>query len=325
MSRSSFTRYGLDTAPYSEDIEEMFRQRLEGTAMADDVIALSRRRVNDEFLARPLDENEKNAVNNGETLHGAREAVVFREQLASVAIRDQLEPLVSLQQIADENEFSWTFSQTPYHSACGEWAGRPRLFWVRRTIANRLASLSTELIGADFGVHFEDAFRPTGVQEGLFTRRYEMAKHEHPDWSHEELLIEAQSKTAFTPRFAAHKAGAAVDVRLRDLRDGTLLDIGHEYPEGGEVVRLDTPYVTQQQWHNRMLLHGVALRADLAMYPFEDWHLCAGDATAHTVDGITDIPAPYGPIKSFHEATGEITQTYNDDELDNTFSVSPGS
>jgi len=174
---------------------------------------------------------------------------------------------------------------------------------------------------AGYSLHMQDGFRPLGVQEGLFKRRYQMAKDSYPDWTEEDLLLEAKSKTAFTPRFASHKGGAAVDLMLKDLSTNALLDIGHEYPEGGAIVALESPFVTQNQWTARQLLRLLARDAGFVMYPFEDWHICKSDTTAAAVEQEGERIAAYGPVKRFDNRTGEIIEAYDARELDETFSV----
>ena len=268
------------------------------------------------FLERPLSSAEKQRI-QPETLATAINAEVFQQQVSKIAIQENFEALVNLRSLP-EQQLAWSFSDTPYHQACGDWAGKERLFYVRAALAEALVRLETMAESIGYALHFEDAFRPTGVQEGLFQRRIEMAKAQSPDLSDDDILLEAKSKTAFTPRIAAHKAGAAVDVRRRDIASNTLVDIGHEYPEGGELVRLDTPYVTREQWKNRKILAFLAQKANLAMYPYEDWHLCIGDATAAVVRG--EQSARYGPIRSF-DTDGSITKIYHNDELDQPFNT----
>lgn len=323
LSRSSrIDHYGLPSVAFDDSLYEEQRLRLSTSTFLDAYESVTTGSPRDQFLARNITDEEKRTVNQFETMLGAQDAEVFREKLCDVQVQENGEGLVDLKQLNADLGLEWTFSDIPYHPACGEWAGKSRLMWVRRGLGSRLVALTSDLLSANYSLQFEDAFRPTGVQEGLFRRRYEMARSSQPSWSHDECILEAQSKTAFTPRFAAHKAGAAADVRVRDLLTGELVDIGHDYPEGGEVVRLESPFVTQRQWQNRKLLEAVALRAGLAVYPYEDWHLCIGDVTAAVVLGGDTQVASYGPVKEFDRASGAVLAGYALDELDQVFDVS---
>ena len=46
------------------------------------------------------------------------------------------------------------------------------------------------------------------------------------------------SETASTPRLASHKAGAAADILLRDIKTGLMLDFDHQYSDGEVFVSL---------------------------------------------------------------------------------------
>jgi D-alanyl-D-alanine dipeptidase len=272
------------------------------------------------FLKEPLSQAALAQINEHESVRAALLAEQFQEKVAQVIIVESKEGLVDLRSIATQQHLHWEFTDEPYHPACGEWAGRERLFLVRKTMGNRLVEMSQKLEKLGLSLYFQDGFRPMGVQEGLFRRRIDMARTSHPSWNDEDILLEARSKTAYTPRFAAHKAGAAVDVQLKNRQSGTFHDIGHHYPDGGEIVRLDTEFVTQPQWENRKILQHIALSAKLLMYPFEDWHLCLDDATAAVVTGKErPYVAHYGPVKSYDTKTGEITDEYSPEELDTVF------
>jgi D-alanyl-D-alanine dipeptidase len=323
IDTSSFERHNLISTDFSADQfyadmgSRLVKAGLHEVANQIFKIGLCRA-----FLRESLSRDQTSLINSIESLTVANEAALFQERVQQVEILESGEPMVDLKKIAKESDLPWTFTTTPYHSACGEWAGKERLFWTREKVTTSLIAIGSNLQSADFGLHFEDGFRPLGVQEGLFKRRYQMTKEANPDWGHDEIILETRSKTAYTPRFASHKAAAAVDVRVRDLRSSELIDIGHEYPDGGAIVALESPFVTQKQWENRMLLASLVLQNDMTMYPFEDWHVCAGDTTAAASESSNELPvAIYGPIKQFDASNGEIIEVYSHKELDEVFEV----
>ena len=317
-----YTKYGLDSVVFdSLQFEDEWGERLRQAGysnMSADIIAEAHNR---EYLSSQMTDDTVAAVNEGETLVSAKNAEEFQHKVSTVRIRESFERLVDLRTCREADEGTWTFTKGKYHEACGEWAGRDKLFLVRESVSSRLSQLALSLSHIDTKINFEDGFRPLGVQEGLFIRRIAMAKASHPEWTDEELLLEARSKTAYTPRFAAHKAGAAVDVRLYSASSGDFYDIGHDYPDGGEIVRLNTEFVTQHQWQNRKILEHMARASGLFMYPYEDWHLCYGDATAAVVGSpcADDYTAKYGPVKLYDSKRGKIQATYDQDELDEVF------
>ena len=274
------------------------------------------------FLAVPPTPEQVVAINSLETPNVARYSVGVQVELAKVPIEESGERMVHLPTAFSEADVPATFSTVPFHVACGEWAGKQREFWTRKGFANRLVIMGKLLGAAGAQLHFEDAFRPVGVQEGLFQRRVEWTRRDHSDWDEEQIITEAQSKTAVKPKLASHKGGAAVDARIRDNQSGELLDFGHNYPDGGALVFPRTPFVTANQWRNRQLFQVAAGLSDLTLYVGEDWHVSYGDNLASLDENGKVRPyyvAQYGPIKEFDRTTGAITTTYTDVEADLVF------
>lgn len=271
------------------------------------------------FLTGPLTENQKKHIDQVLGPQAAQEGVALQEELGVVLVKETGERMVSIPETFSQNATPLSFSQTPFNAACGEWAGKPRVYWVREAVAQRLllAGQSFQQIG--LRMHLEDAFRPLGVQEGLFLRRIKLILQEHPDWINDwdRVWMEARSKTAIAPWMAGHKSGAAVDITLETLR-GEPLPLGNGYPEGGPRVALHFPYITQDEWTTRMLFAHTMELSGLRIYPYENWHASFGDLSAGIIFGSKIGVTPhyvtqYGPIKGFDSTTGEI-ETYDESE-----------
>ena len=310
--------YGINYRSTDPKLLSNFIQLVEGLGSTED-LTISTPGM---FLAEPLSAQSKILINDHETDHVAKISVGMQQRLLNVPIQDNAQRMIYLPDYLGNRVVDASFSETLFHEACGDWAGKERQFWAREGFAAKLALLGTTLSQIGLTLHFEDGFRPVGVQEGLFRRRIEWTKRDYPDWSEERIIIEASSKTATCPRLASHKGGAAVDLRLK--RGLGLLDIGHDYPDGGALVFLDSPFVTQEQWQNRRLLRIASAIAGISMYPGEDWHLSFGDNLSSIDENF--IPkqgfiASYGPIKSFDLDTGEISEFYSVEELDKTFEL----
>jgi D-alanyl-D-alanine dipeptidase len=274
------------------------------------------------FLAAPLTAEQTIAINNGETADVAKYAISVQAELAKVPIVESGEGMIHLPNLFAAAGVPAEFSDKPFDPACGDWAGQPRQFWAREGFAKRLLIMGKLLDSAGVELQFEDGFRPVGVQEGLFKRRVAWTKRDHPDWTEEQVITEAQSKTAVKPKLASHKGGAAADAMLVDQQTGKVLDFGHEYPAGGALVFPRTPFVTAEQWRNRQLLQVTAGLAGLTLYVGEDWHVSYGDNLASLDEHGNVTPgyaAKYGPIKDFDRTTGEITEIYNAEEADKVF------
>ncbi|MFZ6035430.1 MAG: M15 family metallopeptidase [Patescibacteria group bacterium] len=268
----------------------------------------------DGFLKEPLSVEQKNGVNGELGPIYARESVDFQAKLMDVPIAESREKMVSLKDRLARADVIVSYSDKPFHPASENgWAGKPREFWVREGVAGRLELAARALNEIGLMLHFEDAFRPVGVQEGLLKRRIaEFVLKEHPDWDpdrdFDKIMTEAQSKTAIMPRIAGHKGGAAVDVTLKQI-DGSPLPLGNEYPQGDALVNMDCPYVTSAEWQTRQLFKTVMEMVGMTVYPGEDWHASLGDNLAGAnPDGSAknNYVAKYGPIKEFDRETGDV-------------------
>lgn len=264
------------------------------------------------FLRAPLTADQDSRLTQALQEEYASAALKLQDNLTSVTIAELGEPMVDLQALLTAHHIPALYSTRPFHAACGEWGGKPRIFWVRATVAEKVMRAAEALATQGIQMQFEDCFRPLGVQEGLFKRRVQLTVQEHPEWidQWDKVWQEARSKTAVSPWMAGHKSGAAVDITLYTL-DGQPLPTGNAYPEGGPKVALLYPYVTQAQWSTRQLFCVTMEMAGLRTYPYENWHASWGDLSAAIVQGSAtaaqeNYTTQYGPIKGFDLTNGEI-------------------
>lgn len=276
------------------------------------------------FLLKPLTTEQKKSIDQILGPIYAEIGVNLQDQLTSIPIKENMEPMQNIPDYFNSLNIPISLSKLPFNPACGKWANKPRIFWARKGIVQRLANAGKAMEKVGLMLHLEDGFRPVGVQEGLFFRRIKLILEEHPDWINnwEKVWIEARSKTAVCPSMAGHKAGTAVDITLQTL-DGEKLQLGNSYPEGGPRVSLHFPYLTQQEWTTRMLFAYTMELSGLRIYPYENWHASHGDLSAAFTFGekvaITKkYTTKYGPIKDFDPKTGEVVP-YHPDEYTKPF------
>ena len=258
-------------------------------------------------------ENEVEQVNPNLSEKYAQESLDLLDSLRDIRYKEGSEKMVDLGLLLDSAGAQYVFSRKPFHSSCGEYGNKDRVFWVRETVAKLFTNYSLALNTIGIKAKVEDAFRPIGVQEGLLKRRLKMVLEEKPGLQNEteRLLKEVRSMTAVYPALAGHKSGAAIDMTLYNL-DNSPLDLGNYYPEGGAKVALKYPYVTEGIWYTRQLFLHSATMAGFSVYPYEDWHINYGDLSSaiqykdgqFIKDGSVEIK--YGPIKSFDSNTGEV-------------------
>lgn len=328
--------YGLDFVEPDQGFVEDFKQRIEDyvliaraygvddSAAQDVMSSIVNELENRKFLKEALTSDQMNHINTAETAKLADKIVDIQKRIETVEVNECGENLTSLTEVFLKNNVTASFSELPFHEACGSWAGKNRVFWVRKEFAERLVFLGRIAEEIGFYVHFEDAFRPKEVQEGLFRRRWAWTRRDYPSWNDKQVLAETMSKTACKPQLASHMGGAAVDLRLRRLEDSSFLDIGHAYPNGGAIVQFDSPFVTQLQWRNRVALKILAAFSGLTLYPGEDWHLSYGDNLASLDNDYvpaSDYIANYGPLKSVNLKNGEIQEAYSKSEMSEIFDI----
>lgn len=273
------------------------------------------------FVKSPINEVQRKTIDEVVGPIYAKESVKLQNIVKTVPIVESMEKFVSIRDKFSRAGLRTSFSDLPFNAACGEWSGKPRVFWARESLVTRLVEVGDVLSNIGISFHFEDSFRPIGVQEGLFRRRVDWIIRDHPTWDKTQVLEEAMSKSAVTPRLASHKSGAAVDVTLRLLATGEPMDLGNKYPEGGALVALDCPFVTKNQWVTRQIFKNTFCMAGFAFYPGEDWHISLNDNLAGIKNNrlISSYSASYGPVKDFDYNTGKIISIYEQKELDIPF------
>lgn len=244
----------------------------------------------------------------------AKRGVELQDLMMHIPMQESSERMLSIQKLANDAGLPVSLSERPFHNACGDWAGKPRVFWVREDVGTRFIKFLKLAQSIGLRVEVEDAFRPQGVQEGLFLRRIQMILEQNPDWINDwsKVWAEARSKTAVYSVLAGHKSGAAIDVTLY-RENGESLNMGNKYPQGGPKVVMDFPLLTQEEWESRQIFKVLAEAAGFVGYPFEDWHFSFGDIAAGVryseKSGMSIVEsnvAKYGPIKNFDMDTGDI-------------------
>lgn len=313
------TQLNLHFVPVDQEKLLLFREQMNIVSSVLGKETPSVRLPKKGFLAQPLSIEQRKNIDQMLGPLYAKEGVALQDKLVGIPVKESMESMVYIPRLFAENNITISTSDTLFNPACGEWANKPRVYWTRATVAHRLLLAGQSLKEIGLMLHLEDAFRPIGVQEGLFMRRIKLILKEHPDWENDwdRVWIEARSKTAVSPWMAGHKSGAAVDITLQAL-NGEPLPLGNNYPDGGPRVALFFPYLTQEEWTTRMIFAHTMELSGLRIYPYENWHASFGDLSAGITFGedigvTPNYETQYGPIKGFDPLTGEI-QPYDPSE-----------
>lgn len=182
-----YDSYGLSSTKFNLTLFELeWGKKLKNSQFGSIAASIAEEGAARRFLAHELSSGELAKINTKETMRSARNAECFRQKVASVQINECYELLVDLRKSPEATAGIWTFTDQGYHEACGEWAGKRKLFLVRKSVAEKLTELARNLLAFNIKLYFQDGFRPTGVQEGLFLRRMDMARRSHPEWADQD-------------------------------------------------------------------------------------------------------------------------------------------
>jgi len=248
----------------------------------------------------------------------AKKYTAVLQEIAGIRIDECYEKMVPLLGELDEWGVSYTYSTVPFHEACGEWAGKQRIMYVRKQVASSAAAIFKALNMIGFKPHIEDCWRPPEVQKGLLVRRIVDIARENADYDWKTVYLHAASLTAPASGFAGHQAGSAIDWQIRrNTPREEFLDAGNKYAEGGAPSCLDFPYLTCSQFRTRMIFLMSAYWGAFKVLNTENWHMSAGDRGMVGGKVVSDT-VHYGPISEFDRVTGAVQPMAND-EADSYF------
>lgn len=166
--------------------------------------------------------------------------------------------------------------------------------WCRRLVAQKLHNINAALAPHGCELYVWDGYRPVQCQLGLWDHFSAIVRRQLPDGPAAEIrsrvLTYISDPTSFDKddptTWPVHSCGGAVDLTLRCLKTGRLLDMGARFDELGEVSRIDyyeskVSDLPDNQVAairaNRRLLYWAMSEAGFVNYPPEFWHYDWGD------------------------------------------------
>jgi D-alanyl-D-alanine dipeptidase len=160
--------------------------------------------------------------------------------------------------------------------------GRPRLFYVRRTVASML-NRAQKLLPKNHALLIWSTYRTPEYQRHVYNEVYESFKKDHPEWP--ENILRRQTNRFVHPPDAktppGHCTGGAVDLTIVGP-DGKELDMtspyGREREEMRHVAATYDPKLSETARKNRRLLIDVMTKAGFTNYAGEWWHWSYGDS-----------------------------------------------
>lgn len=237
----------------------------------------------------------------------------FDQELVKIPTQNSKEKLVSIRDIVKSRDLKVSFNDSNYPDYCGEYANKPREFYFREKLTEPFIKFCELISKLDLSVFIIDTYRPKVVQESLYLNTFKRIKNSYPNLKLEELIIETNSKTAFSPWSAGHMTGAAIDLCI--MKNGEFINMGNDFRTTGASCNMNYPFLTIEHLKSRSIFNYISIASGFSIYPAEDWHISLGDITANF--NSKDI-ANYGPIKEFDIKSGNIVP-YNSTEYYQNF------
>lgn len=183
--------------------------------------------------------------------------------------------------------------------------------WRIRTEIRQRIEAASAMLPDDLAFMIYEAYRSRQQQQCLWDPVYEKLQCDNPEWSAEEVYVEASRRIAPPDGFGSgHQAGAAVDITLATL-DRRPLDMGTRINDFISGLTETASPVADHSRENRNILVSTLARVGLANYPEEWWHFSYGDRLWAEVTGRTQAlfaPIDYdlaGKVISVSEKNGE--------------------
>jgi D-alanyl-D-alanine dipeptidase len=194
--------------------------------------------------------------------------------------------------IAGENYYARTDRRNrPYDE---EVPGAVPELWVRQSLAAMLATVNDRLAAFGAELYLWDAYRPVACQQALWDFFWSRFRARTPDASEAALADRVRHYVSDPRRFdpnnvrtwPAHATGGAVDLTLRDLKTGALLDMGTHFDDMSTLSHSDHFERLLQagridpddpRLRNRRLLHWAMREQGFTNYSYEFWHFDYGN------------------------------------------------
>lgn len=199
-------------------------------------------------------------------------------ELLSISVNDNNEKLVYLPDIVC-NDIE--FRVPKYLCASNDdknSALKNTCFYGREEIATKLNAINDDLknINPNASLVVTNVYRLLKVQEENFNKIFNEIKTKFPSLNENEQIEKAHLMIAY-PKVAGHTTGGAIDLTIK-IND-KLLDMGCEIGDFDreDLLFVKSPFITKEQFENRLLLRKLMISHNFAPFNGEWWHFSYGD------------------------------------------------
>lgn len=222
------------------------------------------------------------------------------EQVLPYPVAECHEPMVSLQQAAEQADVVVQFSTRPHA------LGLPRLFYLRDGQIPGFIGAAAEMNERGWVMRVEDGYRTPQMQKhlGLMPGVFDAVLRsviwelggQRP--TPEFMFRRCSTLVASVPKFGTHMSGSAIDISVMHLDEPTReVDRGAPYLEMSALTPMGSPFISDEARRNRRDISALMRRHGFVDYPWEFWHYSSGDAYEQVL-ARTGLAAIYGAVQA---------------------------
>jgi D-alanyl-D-alanine dipeptidase len=224
-------------------------------------------------------------------------ALELLDRVVEHPVTDDAEPLVGLRSMAIEAGVRLAFGESPRRRV------RPRLYFVRRTLAEPILAAASDFASNGYTLVIEDAFRTREMERELTAsdrvlgQFAAMIRAADPTASPTRIVRRLSAVAPACPKTAGHMTGAAIDVSIADSH-GRILDCGRPPSRTSQATPLKPPRVSRNATRNRHYVSATLGAHGFAAHPFEFGHYSLDDAFARVIQNDRR-PASFAAVNLF--------------------------
>ena len=158
-----------------------------------------------------------------------------------------------------------------------------------REAAEALRAVSDDVMAQGYRLKVYDAYRPQCAVDHFVRWGKDLADSLMKPYFYPEVDKSELFDRGYIAEKSGHTRGSAIDLTLFDMATGKELDMGgvHDWfgieshpdyggnPDTGEYTGGED--ITEEQFHNRMILREAMVRHGFETYDCEWWHFCLAD------------------------------------------------
>ena len=146
------------------------------------------------------------------------------------------------------------------------------LAFLTREAAEALRAVSDDVVAQGYRLKIYDAYRPQRAVTHFMNWALDPDDARMKPYFYPELEKDVLFPQGYIAEHSGHSRGSTVDLTLVDMATGKELDMGGVFDYFGELSHPDYTGITDEQYHNRMILREAMLAHGFKPLAEEWWH-----------------------------------------------------